>query len=177
MPKLSLRTLATGARQFVVHEALLMTLWSAGLYAVWFTPMQTVMSSFLAGAEMITLRAPASRCARALVASVKNPVELDDQVDTEVAPRQPLWVTLCEDGEPASVDGDLVALGAHRPGKPAEDGVVLEQVGEGGGVGEVVDGDDLELGVALARGAIDVASDPAEAVDANLDSHPSALLC
>ena len=34
-----------------------------------------VMSSFLAGAEMMTFLAPASMCALALVASVKKPVD------------------------------------------------------------------------------------------------------
>jgi hypothetical protein len=37
--------------------------------------MTIVMSSFFAGAEMMTLRAPASRWARAFVASVKCPVD------------------------------------------------------------------------------------------------------
>ncbi len=107
--------------------------------------MQTVMSSLVAGAEMITLRAPASTWACALAPSVKNPVELDDDVDAQVAPGKPLRITLREDREPGSVDRDVVAVGAHRPGKPAEDGVVLEEVGKGGGVGDVVDGNDLEL--------------------------------
>ena len=60
MPKESLSTLATGARQLVVHEALEMTWCSAGLYAESLTPMQIVMSSFFAGAVITTLRAPAS---------------------------------------------------------------------------------------------------------------------
>ena len=63
----------------------------------------------------------------------------------------------------SSRGGDLVL-------EVAEDGVVLEQVGEGGGGGEVVDGDEFDVRVAEC-GAEDVASDAAEAVDAYLDCH------
>jgi len=49
MPKLSCRTLATGARQFVVQDAL-ETMWCLdGSYLSWFTPSTMVMSSFFAG--------------------------------------------------------------------------------------------------------------------------------
>merc|ERR1719424_1946654 len=38
IPKFSWRTLATGAKQFVVHEAFETTVSVAGLYSSWFTP-------------------------------------------------------------------------------------------------------------------------------------------
>ena len=50
------------------------------------------------------------------------------------------------------------------PSKLAVDAVPLEQVGEGLGVGQVVDGGDL-LDLGLGHGAQDVAADAAEAVD------------
>src|SRR6188472_4756410 len=75
MPNSSLSTLAIGARQLVVHDALEMTWWLAGSYSSWLTPITMVMSSLEAGAEMMTLLAPASMCACALVASVKKPVD------------------------------------------------------------------------------------------------------
>ena len=75
IPKVCRSTLATGARQLVVHEALEMTWCLAGSYRVSFTPKTMVMSSSLAGAEMMTLRAPASRCLPAPVRSVKRPVD------------------------------------------------------------------------------------------------------
>src|SRR6476469_9103673 len=62
MPSPSSSAFAIGARQLVVHEALEMMLWLVGSYSSSFTPMTTVQSSFLAGAEMITLLAPASKC-------------------------------------------------------------------------------------------------------------------
>ena len=54
MPKVSCRTLTTGARQLVVQEALEMTLCFAASYLSSFTPRTTVMSSLVAGAEMMT---------------------------------------------------------------------------------------------------------------------------
>jgi hypothetical protein len=75
IPKLSKITLAGRARPFVVQLALL-TMWCCSLsYARSFTPRTSVMSSPLAGAEMITFRAPAVRCAAAFSASVKIPVD------------------------------------------------------------------------------------------------------
>jgi len=59
----------------VVHEALLMTWCFCGSNSPSFTPRTIVLSSFFAGAEMITYFAPASRCALAFVASVKKPVD------------------------------------------------------------------------------------------------------
>ena len=48
---------------------------AAASYDVWFTPITIVTSSLEAGAEMMTFLAPPSRCALALVASVKKPVD------------------------------------------------------------------------------------------------------
>ena len=73
-PNFSCRTLTIGAKQLVVHEALEMISWSAWM-APSLTPITTVMSAPLAGAEMTTFLAPASIWARALSASVKNPVD------------------------------------------------------------------------------------------------------
>src|SRR5580700_9377916 len=53
-----------------------------------------------------------------------------------------------------------------------QDGIVLKQVREGLGVGDVVDGDELYV-LVVQRGAHDVPSDAAEAVDADLDGHTS----
>ena len=66
MPKFSSSTFAIGATQLVVQEALEMMLWFAGSYLSSLTPITIVMSSSLAGAEMITFLAPPSMCAAAL---------------------------------------------------------------------------------------------------------------
>src|SRR5205807_2977624 len=63
------------ARQLVVQLALEMIVCLPASYFSWLTPMTTVMSSPLAGAEMMTLRAPAWRWPRAFSASVNRPVD------------------------------------------------------------------------------------------------------
>ena len=75
MPKESLRTFAIGATQFVVHEAFDKTLCDAGSYWSSFTPSTSVMSSPVAGAEMMTFFAPPRRWPAALSLSVKIPVD------------------------------------------------------------------------------------------------------
>src|SRR5881628_3670882 len=73
-PKLSITTFTIGTRQLVVHDALEMMVCLAGSYFSLLTPMQIVMSSPLAGAEITTFLAPAVRCFAALSLSVKRPV-------------------------------------------------------------------------------------------------------
>ena len=74
-PKLSARTFVTGARQFVVHEALLRMLCVVGLYVWWFTPRTMVTSGSGEGALMRTFLAPAWRCIEAFSRLVKSPVD------------------------------------------------------------------------------------------------------
>ena len=81
-------TLASGARQLVVHEAFEMMWCFDGSYCSSLTPRTTVMSGFFAGAVMMTFFAPAARCLAAPSRSVKMPGGLEDDVDAEVLPRQ-----------------------------------------------------------------------------------------
>lgn len=60
MTKLSWITFATGAKQFVVHEAL-DTTFNYGLYYVWLTPYTNNGVESFGGAEMITFLAPPLR--------------------------------------------------------------------------------------------------------------------
>src|SRR5690242_38841 len=73
MPKRSCSTLATGARQFVVHDALEMILCFAGSYVFSLTPMQNVASPSFDGAEMMTVSTLLRRCREALSFEVKRP--------------------------------------------------------------------------------------------------------
>src|SRR3954452_13187437 len=75
MVKVSLMTLAGGARQFVVQDALEIMWCLAASYLSSFTPITMVMSSFLAGAEMMTFFTGPRRCLRASSALVKRPVD------------------------------------------------------------------------------------------------------
>merc|ERR1719171_416547 len=74
MPNLSLTTFASGARQLVVHEALLTT-WMSDLYSVWFTPQTNIGTSSFGGAEMITFLQPPPRWRLAFGLSQKTPVD------------------------------------------------------------------------------------------------------
>src|SRR5208282_2053900 len=75
IPNFSCSTLAKGTRQLVVQEALETTWWFLGSYLSSFTPITMVMSSFLAGAEMITFLAPPFIWATAFSLSVNLPVD------------------------------------------------------------------------------------------------------
>ena len=68
MPKDSCNTLAIGATQLVVQEALESTLCCEGSYLSSLTPSTTVRSSPVAGAEMTTLRTVSWMWAAALSA-------------------------------------------------------------------------------------------------------------
>src|SRR3954451_15900769 len=75
MPTASWATFANGARQFVVHDAFEMT--SCLLLSYWssLTPRTMVRSGSVAGAEITTFFAPASRCLAASSRLVKKPVD------------------------------------------------------------------------------------------------------
>src|SRR5437762_311356 len=73
MWKRSCSTLATGARQFVVHEALEMILCFEGSYTFSLTPMQKVASASFDGAEMTTVSTLLRRWREALSFEVKRP--------------------------------------------------------------------------------------------------------
>ena len=96
---------------------------------------------------------------------------LDGDVNAEILPREVLRVTLAEDLDLLAVDGDGVLVVADLSGETAQDGVVLQEVGQGLGVGEVVDGDDLEVSALILESAEEVAANAAESIDTNLDGH------
>mmetsp|Transcript_30147 Transcript_30147/g.64797 ORF Transcript_30147/g.64797 Transcript_30147/m.64797 type:complete len:232 (+) Transcript_30147:783-1478(+) len=73
MPKFSWMTLARGARQLVVHEALETTFMLLSSLS-WLTPMTNIGAS-AEGAEMTTRLAPPLRCSEAFSTVVKMPVD------------------------------------------------------------------------------------------------------
>jgi hypothetical protein len=75
IPYASCRTFATGATQFVVHDAFEMMLCCSGSYSRSLTPRTTVRSGSVAGAEMTTFFAPAWRCFSASGRFVNSPVD------------------------------------------------------------------------------------------------------
>ena len=170
MPKLSSSTFAKGARQFVVQEAFEMMWCSSLLYWSSFTPMTMVMSSFLAGAEMTTFLAPASRCALALVAVGEEAGGLHDHVHAQLAPGEVGRLAFGEHLDRMAVGDEPVLGHFHVLEGAAVDGVVLQQVGHRRDVAEVVDGNDLDVGV-VHHGAERQASYAAESVNANFGCH------
>src|SRR5215831_850158 len=75
MPKRSCSTFASGARQFVVHDAFEMIWCLAGSYLSSLTPRTTLKSWPLAGAVMMTFLAPAAMCLAAPSRFVNRPVD------------------------------------------------------------------------------------------------------
>ena len=175
IPKLSSRSLAIGPTEFVVQDAL-ETMWCLSLsYLSSLTPMTSVMSGSVAGAEISTFFAPASRCCCCSLARSEEPGGLDDDVDAELVPGQRLRIALAEHAERRAVDADRVAVDLDSR-EAAVRRVVVEQVREDVRRREVVDRDDVELAPALEVRANEVAPDPAEAVDPDLQCHPQASL-
>jgi hypothetical protein len=93
--------------------------------------------------------------------------DADHDVGAQRAPgQQRAWVAFGEHLDPPAGDDERSVLGAHRVREAPVDGVEREEVSERVGVGNVVDGDEVELGVSLDRRAKDRTADPAEAVEA-----------
>src|ERR1700726_5143157 len=75
IPNVSRITLATGARQFVVHEAFETTLCFAASDVFSFTPRTNVASTSVAGAEIIPFFTGPRICLRASLPEVNSPVD------------------------------------------------------------------------------------------------------
>ena len=148
----SLTTLATGARQFVVQEAFEIMWCFAASYFSWFTPSTSVMSSFFAGAEMITFFTVPRMCFLASLASVKCPVDST----TTCAP------TDSQGSAPGSRSLNtlmvlpsivmLSAPGGNLVREIAENRVVLQQMGQSLRIRQIVDRDDIDVRI-LQRSA------------------------
>mmetsp|Transcript_78306 Transcript_78306/g.123258 ORF Transcript_78306/g.123258 Transcript_78306/m.123258 type:complete len:239 (+) Transcript_78306:1652-2368(+) len=74
MPKLSLMTFASGARQLVVQDALETTVRSL-VYFSWLTPITNIGVLSLGGAEMMTFLHPPCKCLDAFSLSQNTPVD------------------------------------------------------------------------------------------------------
>jgi len=166
-PKASWRTLARGARQFVVQEALVLR----GIEGALVDAEHEGQVHALGGRRD---QHPARAClevqgAAGAVGELAG--RLEHHVDAQRLPRQPGRILLAQHLDRAAVHGELAVGGmpGARPG--AVDRVVAQQVGQGRGVGEVVDRDEFERGTALDGGADHLAADAAEPVDADAKAH------
>ena len=97
---------------------------------------------------------------------------LDDDLGADVAPGESGGILLGRETDLLAVNDEIRALDGDLVLEDAVDGVVLEHVREVIGIEEVVDADDLDVvREVLDRSAEDHATNAAEAVDTNLDSH------
>ena len=94
---------------------------------------------------------------------------LHHDVDIELAPGQVAGVALGvdRDGLPVHDDGALTSFNRDR--ESASHGVILEQVRERLGVGQVIDGDDGDVVRASKSSSKKASSDSTKAVDGNVD--------
>ncbi len=111
---------------------------------------------------------------RRLVARGEQAGRFDHDVDLEFLPRQLGRIALREHAEGVAVEHDLIALGLDLMLERAVHRVMLEQMREGLGVGDVVDRDDLDLFLVQHRPKSHPA-DSAETVDPDPDRHGAIL--
>src|ERR1700689_1395678 len=104
----------------------------------------------------------------------KNSRGFDDDVRSHTGPVDFAGILYLEHFECLAVDGDCVVRVRDGLRQVAEDGVVLEQMREGLGVRNIVYRDELDV-LVIERGAHDVPTDTAKAVDAYLDGHTSSV--
>ena len=95
---------------------------------------------------------------------------LDDNVRADGGPVNFGRIFRLENLEALPFHGDSAFRVRDAVRQVAEDGVVFQKVRERFGIGDVIDGDELNV-LVVERGAHDVASDAAEAVDADLNGH------
>ena len=177
MPNVSWSTFATGARQFVVHDAFEMMWCSAGLYISRLMPMHSVTSGFFAGAEIRTFFAPPARCLPALALSTNRPVALDHDVDAGVLPLDRRRILLGADLRRASpLITSAPSLISTVPGNLPCTESCLSRCAERLDVGQVVDEDEIERRRVRREAADEAAADATEAIDADANlrhgAHP-----
>ena len=95
---------------------------------------------------------------------------LDDDLRSDRVPGQGSGIFFFKNLDDFAVDGNTVGAGGDFVGQVAEDRVVLEQVSQSLGIGEIVDGDEVEVLVG-ERGAKNVASDASKSINANFYGH------
>ena len=128
------------------------------------------MSGSFAGAVITTFFAPACRCLDEVSLSRKIPVD-STTMSTPISPHgSAAGILHGADPDLAAVDEDRLALGRDLGVERAVHRVVLEQVRERLGVGEVIDGHDLHV-TRLEGRPKEHAADPSEPIDSDPHTH------
>ena len=141
-----------------------------------FTKREAAAKHLDAGAKKVVISAPATGEVRLRLRGIREESgRLDDDVRTDVAPLQAARLALGEDLEERVPDLDAAVADRHVGRVAAEDRVVLEQVRHRREVAEVVGSDDLDVVTPGLHGPEEVATDPAEPVDAHANGHCCSL--
>jgi len=94
---------------------------------------------------------------------------LNYDIDAQLAPRDFGGITNSERFELLAVDVDVTVADFHITGEGAINGVVLQEVGVGFGVHQVIDGFDIyEIAVIFVDSLEHLATDPTKTVDTGL---------
>ena len=158
----------------MVHDALEMMLSFAASYLSSFTPITMVMSSPVAGAEMMTFFTVPFRCSLASSALVNLPVDSITTCTPSELQSSFAGLPFGEHADLLAIDGDGIVRRLDVVGQVAQDGVVLQQMGQRLGAGQIVDGYDVNFFV-IECGTKNVAADAAKSVDAYLNRHVTSL--
>ena len=109
-------------------------------------------------------------------AGAEAAARLDHDLDAELAPGQRGGIAHVRRLDPGPVDDERALDQLDGAAERAVDGVVLEQVREHRGIGDVVDRDPLDVGARLERSPECGAAGSSEAVDGDTDSHGSSFV-
>ena len=98
----------------------------------------------------------------------------DNILSADLPPGEVGGVALGKNGDFAAIDDDAIVVALYFGGKSAVHGVIFQHIGQILGRTEIVDADDLNLGMVKA-GAKDHAADAPEAVDTDFNAHRNLL--
>src|SRR6266478_4705576 len=104
----------------------------------------------------------------------KTPGRLDYDLRPHRFPGQLGGILLGENLDGLGIDRNAVGARGNLMRKVAKDRVVLEQVGQRFGIGEIVDSYELEIRI-MKRRPQHVAADTPEAVDTDFNGHVSSV--
>ena len=119
---------------------------------------------------------PSRQVLLASLAGPENAGALKHHVGLAVGPRQVRRVLLRGDGDARPIDDQHLALGLDVALEPTVHAVILQQVCQRFGIGQVVDADDVELVLSRPHRPEHDAADAAKSVDADVACHPNSLL-
>src|ERR1700675_1465397 len=102
------------------------------------------------------------------------PSRLDHHLGTDGLPRQLRRILFGKDLNCLAVDRNAVAASRDLMGQISENRIVLQEMSQGLGIGQVVDGYELQVGV-VERGTQNIASDAPEPVNPYFDCHVASV--